>query len=445
VGRPGFYGDRLFVILKEQKDVASARTIRDYSQRRQYVYDTLARSALQSQSGIRVALDRFGVKYTPYYLVNAIEVPDNPLLRFWLQSRPEVDRILESPRMRPLPGVTSPLQLGPTDQPPADPAWNLTTIAADKVWRDLGVTGEGVIVGQSDSGVQVDHPEIADRYRGKDSSNDYNWLDPWFETSQPIDRGGHGTHTLGTILGKNVGVAPGATWYACANLSRNLGNPALYLDCMQFMLAPYPQKGDSFKDGRPDLGAHVINNSWGCPDLEGCDPQALVQAVKALTDAGVFVVASAGNDGPSCSTIKEPLALYADAYTVGASNKDGNLVDFSSLGPVTSDGSRRVKPDILAPGAEVLSSVPSNAYETNSGTSMAGPHVVGVVALMWSANPGLIGDIERTRQILNDTATPYAGKLPDCPGASNHPSTAVGYGIVNAYEAVKMAISLKNR
>ena len=67
-------------------------------------------------------------------------------------------------------------------------------------------------------------------------------------TTSPVDYGGHGTHTLGSILGHTVGVAPDAEWYACANLQRNLANPALYLDCMQFMLAPYPQDGDPLLD-----------------------------------------------------------------------------------------------------------------------------------------------------------------------------------------------------
>ena len=77
------------------------------------------------------------------------------------------------------------------------------------------------------------------------------------------------------------------------------------------------------------------------------------------------------------------------------------------------------------------------------GTSMAGPHTVGVVALMWSANPKLIGDIDRTDQILAQSASAYNGSVPNCPGAHSSPSTVSGYGILNSYQAVKLALAAK--
>ncbi len=190
------------------------------------------------------------------------------------------------------------------------PDWNLTSMGADRVWKEFGVRGQGIVVGQSDSGVQFDHPELRDSYRGSAGVHDTNWLDPWYGSRAPYDAGGHGTHTLGSVLGNTVGVAPDATWIACANQYRNLGNPALYLDCMQFMLAPYPQDGDPFTDGQPARSANVLNNSWGCPEeFEGCDSLSLEPAVAALRAAGIFVVASAGNSGPACGTVTDPIAL----------------------------------------------------------------------------------------------------------------------------------------
>ena len=165
--------------------------------------------------------------------------------------------------------------------------------------------------------------------------------------------------------------------------------------------------------------------------------------MQALRAAGLFVVASAGNDGPGCATLNSPLALYADAFSVGSINSAKQLSIFSSLGPVTADGSDRIKPDIVAPGEKVLSSMPEGTYAALDGTSMAGPHVVGVVALVWSANPQLIGNIEATEQILIHAAQPYQGSLPNCPGASQIPSTAYGYGIIDAYQAVRQALDLK--
>jgi subtilisin family serine protease len=441
VGQPGLYGERLFVIFKDQADLSATAQIQDPTARRMEVYRTLVARADQTQAGIRSTLDRFRIPYQAYYLENAIEVQAGPLVRWWLERRPEVDRVLNNPILRPLPADV-PVSRGEA-QRPSSPPWNVQMIHADLVREELGVTGKGIVVGQSDSGMQGDHPELADSYRGSGGQNDYNWFDPWYHSTAPRDIGGHGTHTLGTILGNTVGIAPDAQWIGCVNLARNLGNPALYLDCMQFMLAPFPEQGDPLRDGRPELGANVLNNSWGCPPVEGCDPNALLQAVNHLRAAGVFVVASAGNDGDGgCGTVKDPIALYDSSYTVGAVNESGNVVSFSSLGPVEVDGSERVKPDIAAPGQDVLSSFPGGTYATESGTSMAGPHLVGVVALMWSANPALIGNIERTEQILDETAMNYTGSLPTCVSAGR-PNDAVGYGIVDAYAAVKEALAVK--
>ncbi|MBA3534596.1 MAG: S8 family serine peptidase, partial [Ardenticatenales bacterium] len=408
LGQPGLHGDRLFVILKDQADLSGARQIEGREARLAFVYDTLVGHADRSQTDLRSSLDQMGATYQPFYLVNAIEVEGGLPLRLWLESRPEVDRVLYSPMLRPLPEPEPPAR--GEESAPTTPPWGLEAIGAPRVWEEFGVTGEGIVIGQSDSGVQWDHPEFRDSYRGQDGNHDYNWYDPWNHTPAPVDNGGHGTHTLGSVLGENVGVAPDATWFGCANLARNLANPALYLGCMQFMLAPFPLGGDPMHDGDPTFAAHVLNNSWGCPTLEGCDPEALRPAVHALREAGIFVVASAGNEGYwGCSTIKSPLSLYDEVFSVGAIQEGGGLTNFSSLGPVSADGSGRLKPDIVAPGKDILSAFPGNSYASQEGTSMAGPHVVGVVALLWSANPALIGDIERTEQIIIETAQPYRG------------------------------------
>lgn len=437
-GHPGFHGERLFVILKEQADVAAVGDVEVGEARRRFVYETLVDHAEASQQDVRQSLERVGITYTPYYLVNGLEVNGGPLLQWWLQRRPEVDRVLYNPTLRPLEPETA----GPASRDaPTSPPWNVTRINAERVWEETGVTGEGVVVGQSDSGVQWDHPEVVDGYRGGEGDHDYHWFDPWYGTAAPTDWGGHGTHTLGTVLGETVGVAPGATWFGCANLARNLGNTALYLDCMQFMLAPFPVEGDPFRDGDPALGADVLNNSWGCPELEGCDANALLPAVRALRAAGIFVVVSAGNDGPACGSLDDPPAIYDEVFSVGAIDSSGALTTFSSRGPVSVDGSGRTKPDMVAPGQEILSAFPGDGYRSWQGTSMAGPHVTGVVALMWSANPALAGDVARTEQILTETAQPYTATSPSCGSGPGAPSNAYGYGIVDAYEAVQRALA----
>lgn len=443
-GQPGFHGERLFVILKQQADLNLIDIQAPPEALRQAVYQELVQQALASQQTLRTKLGSTGVKYTAYYLVNAIEVPDNPLLRLWLSRQPEVDRILSSPRLRPLPvKLTNSPASGRMDPPTKAPG-NIQQVGAERVWRELGIRGEGILIGLADSGAQADHPNFADRYRGRGGQDDYNWLDPWFGSPSPYDPNGHGTHTLGTILGQFTGVAPAAEWIACANLPRNLGNPALYLDCWQFLFAPYPREGNPFRDGRPELGAQIINNSWGCPAYEGCEAETFLQAVRALRLAGLFIVAGAGNEGPACSSINAPPANYQQVFSVGAIDPQGQLADFSSLGPVAG-ASGWNKPDLVAPGVQVLSSVPGSGYQTNSGTSMAGPHVAGAVALMWSANPALIGDIDRTERILHQSAQPYSGNLPNCSGAEAFPSSATGYGTLDVYAAVLLALDVGGR
>ncbi|MEW5939722.1 MAG: S8 family serine peptidase, partial [Chloroflexota bacterium] len=439
LGHRGFYGDRLFVIFKEQADLSDVAKIPDRNERLTAAYKEMTALANDSQADLRASLDSFGVDYTPYYLVNAMEVRGGTLVRLYLLTRPEVDRVIPSPRLRPIPADEP--SRGYEESVSGEPQWNIKMIGADEVWEEFGARGEGIVVGQSDSGVDGSHPAIRDQYRGHAGGDDYNWFDPWDGTTSPNDEMGHGTHTVGTILGRDgIGIAPEAQWFACVNLDRNLGNPALYLDCMQFMLAPFPQGGDPFADGDPTRAAHVLNNSWGCPELEGCDPTALLAAANNLRAAGIFVVVSTGNDGPECNTVKDPLSLYESVFSVGAVDEQGNVAGFSSRGPVTADGSGRMKPDIAAPGVGILSSTPLGAYEYNSGTSMAGPHVVGAVALLWSAVPSLIGDIDRTEQILIESASPYRGDRSYGCFEGGAPNAAYGYGILNVYEAVKLAL-----
>ncbi len=442
LGHPGNYGDRLFIIFKDQAKLSDVAKLTRRNERLIAAYQKLTKRANQSQADLRNLFDKFGIEYTPYYLENAMEVRGGSLLRLYLISRPEVDRVLFSPRLRYAPeDQPQPGNISTTD---GTPQWNITMIGADKVWNEFGAQGEGIVVGQSDTGVDANHPALRDQYRGLNRGDDYNWYDPWNNTSAPHDEIGHGTHTLGTILGANgIGVAPKAKWIGCVNLDRNLANPALYLDCMQFMFAPFPHGGDPFKDGDPTQAAHVLNNSWGCPALEGCDPNALLYAANNLKDAGIFVVVSTGNDGPNCETVESPLSLYDSVFSVGAIDQLGNMADFSSRGPVTADGSKRVKPDIVAPGVNILSSLPEATYGAESGTSMAGPHLVGVVALIWSAQPKLIGDIDATEQLIIDTAQPYTGDKSIGCFVGGKQNDAYGYGVVDVYAAVKKAVEMK--
>ncbi len=320
------------------------------------------------------------------------------------------------------------------DPAPTGPEWNIALIGADQVWA-TGDTGQGIVIGGSDTGVDGTHPALRASYRGGDDS----WSDPWNHTRTPVDHNGHGTHTIGSALGTGgIGVAPGAQWMACVNLDRDMGNPAFYLDCLQFMLAPFPFGGNPFTDGDPTRAADVLTNSWGCPALEGCDRTALRPAVDALTAAGIFFVAAAGNEGPRCHSIDDAPAPYAATFTVGAVDRDRTVASFSSRGPVA----REKKPDVVAPGVGVVSALPGGGYGALDGTSMATPQVAGVVALMWSVSPTLRGDVAKTAQILRDTATAAHPSSASLGGGSCDGAAQTGSGLVNAIAAVAAARSL---
>jgi hypothetical protein len=433
-GRPGFHGERLFVILSQQADLSGLEAIPERDRRLDQTYRRLVEHADRTQAPLRAELDRFGLDYEPYYLVNAILVDAGPVVREWLARRSDVDRVLLDQRIRPLP-VATPTTRGNAPGPNGRPLWNVELIRADDVWADLQTTGRGITIGTSDSGVDGAHPALADGFRGDDDS----WYDPWNATTVPTDHGGHGTHTLGSALGRDgIGVAPGATWVGCVNLDRNLGSPSRYLDCLQFMLAPFPYGGDPFRDGRPARAPHVLTNSWGCPEIEGCDGQAVRPALAAFRAAGVFFVAAAGNSGPFCGSVEDEPAPHPESFTVGAVDRNRVVTDFSSRGPTPSGSS---KPDIVAPGADVVSALPGGTYGSYDGTSMATPHVAGVVALMWSANPSLIGNIDLTTQILRETATDAtpsfaSNRVDDQCGPRGN---ITGAGLVDAYAAVRAA------
>jgi subtilisin family serine protease len=265
-----------------------------------------------------------------------------------------------------------------------------------------------------------------------------------FNTAAPCDDQGHGTHTAGSIVGDDgagdqVGVAPGAKWIGCRNMNQGNGTPATYTECFQFMIAPTDLAG---ANPNPAARPHVLNNSWGCPTSDGCPTRAELGTLVNNTQAsGIFVEVSAGNSGPGCSTVSDPPAIYSASFSTGAIDITNTLASFSSRGPSTYYSPNLLKPNVSAPGVNVRSSTRTSdtSFGNMSGTSMAGPHVVGVIALLWSARPQLIRDIATTKTVLQNTATPDILVTPQtCGGTSTSviPNNSFGYGRVNALAAV---------
>ncbi|HNE27965.1 MAG TPA: S8 family peptidase, partial [Saprospiraceae bacterium] len=221
--------------------------------------------------------------------------------------------------------------------------------------------------------------------------------------------------------------------------------PSSYIECFEWFLAPTDING---QNPDPSKSPDVINNSWYCADIEGCTDltinELLHTAVINLKAAGVVVVVSNGNNGGICSTTDGPPAYFEESFSVGATRSNDTIAGFSSRGPVIIDGSLRNKPNVSAPGVSVRSSVRGGGYANFSGTSMAGPHVVGLVALMFSANPELRGEVELVEDIIEQTSVFLADTL-DCGtnslGASR-PNHAYGWGRVDALAAVNVALSV---
>ncbi|MGC9396149.1 MAG: M14 family zinc carboxypeptidase [Anaerolineae bacterium] len=436
------------VVLAAQADLSEASRLQTKAEKGRYVYETLWRTAQASQAPLRAWLEARGVEHRAYYIVNLIWVKGDAILARTLAARPDVARIEGNPTIRnPLPQPARPFDRLLANAPTGIES-NITYVRAPEVWA-MGFTGQGIVVGGQDTGYDWTHPALQPHYRGWDgvtADHDYNWHDSIHsgggscgaDSPVPCDDYSHGTHTMGTVVGDDggdnqIGMAPGAQWIGCRNMDVGDGTPATYLECFEFFLAPYPVGGTP-DQGDPSKAPDVTNNSWTCPSSEGCSWSTLQAAVEAQRAAGIMTVVSAGNGGSSCSTIGDPPAIYAAAYTVGALyTGTDTIASLSSRGPVTVDGSNRRKPDITAPGTNVRSCVLNGTYGYKTGTSMAAPHVAGAVALLWSAVPAFKNQITATEQLLNDYA--FHINSTAC-SSSGWPNNVYGYGRLDIKAAV---------
>jgi len=289
--------------------------------------------------------------------------------------------------------------------------------------KDAEMTGKGVLVGILDTGIDANHPDL----QGKVVA----WKDFIDNKDKPYDDNRHGTHVAGTIAGGNasgtqIGVAPGVKLVIGKILSgRGGGKLSGILRAMEWIANPDNSANATF---RP----RVVNNSWGGPMGNDLRNDPFVQAVHTWMDLQIFPSFAAGNEGPNPGTVGSPGGI-PESFAVGATDKDDKITDFSSRGPVTvidMDGNQKTysKPELSAPGKDVFSSVPGGGYESFSGTSMATPHVTGVVALLCQVNPELkIADLKK---ILTKSA--------DSMGSSKGVENSYGAGRMNVVKAVDL-------
>ncbi len=431
------------IVLTEQADLRAAASLSTKAAKGRFVVNALRSVAGRTQAPIIALLEKRGVPYQSFWIVNMIQVSGNRALLNELAARSDVKQIDANPQVRT--DLPTPTALDAPAPDTTKPEWNVIKVKAPRVWA-LGFRGEGRVVAGADTGVQWDHPALKAHYRGWNGTNvnhDYNWHDATATHSPtPVDPHSHGTFTVSEMvgddgLGNQLGVAPGAKWIACRNMTAGgVGSPTTYSECFQFLMAPYPVGGNS-NQGDPSKAPDSINNSWGCPPSEGCSANTLLAVVDNVRAAGIFPAVAAGNSGSGCSSITDPPSLYDSSVTVGATDSANVIAGFSSRGPITVDGSNRRKPDISAPGVNVRGAVPTNHYASGwSGTSMATPHVAGAIALLWQAKPNLIGNVDASEALLTKTAV-HKKTTETCGGTQGKvPNNVFGYGVLNIYHAV---------
>ncbi len=446
---------RALIVLNEQADLSGADNLKTKQAKGAFVFNVLRETANRTQAHVRALLNQRGVSYRAFYIANAIAVDKlDATMAAQLAAETSVARIAADPDVKFDAPIPTPDAEGKYDSA----EWGLQKIGAVKLWEKR-IKGKGIVVANQDTGVDWQHPALIRKYRGYDAKtqtvdHSYNWWDAihssitgydnacGYNTAAPCDDYGHGTHTMGTLVGRagtnRVGVAPKAKWISCRNMDEGTGRPTTYMECFEFFLAPWDANGNN---PDPNRAPDVVSNSWGCPPSELCEPDSLKQATRALRAAGIFVSASAGNEGSGCASVSDPAGIYNPATTVGATDKNDNLASFSSRGPVTADDSNRRKPDLSAPGVNVRSTIPGAKYGTSSGTSMAAPHVAGAVALLWQARPALRGFIGETEKALFYSAkrdvTVSGNQTCGGTGANDIPNNLFGWGRLNVWKAYK--------
>ena len=444
------------VVLQEQADLGTIKGQASKLDKGTAVHKLLIDVALRSQPALISDLQAAGAAYRSYWISNMIWVRGDGNLVESLAKRSDVARIVSNPAVK--------LEIEPTlpmDRTTAEDAaveWNIELVNAPDVWAQ-GIIGAGAVIGGQDTGYDWQHPAIKEQYRGWDgqtATHAYNWYDAihednpntspgnpcGFDSAQPCDDQSHGTHTMGIMVGQDglknqIGMAPGAQWIGCRNMEQGVGTPATYAECYQWFVAPYPQNGDPFSDGDPSKAPHVINNSWSCPASEGCvEPDILREVVDNVRAAGIVTVHSAGNRGSECGSIDQPAALYDSSFSVGATNLSDQIASFSSRGPSAQDDGLIIKPEISAPGVSVRSSIPGDSYGNKSGTSMAAPHVAGLVALLIDAQPALAGNVDLLESLIQDSAVRlYTDQGCGDDSSQSIPNNTYGWGRIDAYSA----------
>jgi subtilisin family serine protease len=398
----------------------------------QIIVENLRSSSTESQSdfvgALNVAEAGKIASFERFWIANIVKVTGDSAVLEALTARPDVESISEDYPVE----LITPVEEHETTKLSNGPDSSLIAIKAPDAWK-IGLDGTGSLVCNFDTGVNGAHSALSSKYRGNNGgSSDACWFDPYTHTQNPSDNNGHGTHTMGTMVGSEVsdtvGVAPGAQWIAAAVVDRGAGIQRTISDILAaFQWAADPDGNPATTDDVPD----VVNNSWGIPlgYYPPCEA-TFWEAIDNLEAAGVVCIFAAGNEGSNPSTMRIPadrITSNFNSFSVGAvdaNNPDLHVADFSSRGPSACDHTS-IKPEVTAPGVAIRSTSRSGDYAIMSGTSMAAPHVAGAVAILRQFNPEATPS--EIKQALINSALDLG-----TPGEDND----YGWGLINIRRAI---------
>ena len=389
---------RAIVVLRPQADLTSVRGLARENRPGAAARILRARADL-TQRPLRALLRLRRAQglvsdIAPLWIVNAIAVTATPAVIRELAARQDV-RAIRPDLVVPAPPAP------PAVATPATAETNVALVNAPALW-DLGYRGQGIVVANMDTGVDVTHPDLATRWRGGTNS----WYDPNGEhPTAPTDVSGHGTWTMGVMVGgdaggTSVGIAPDATWIAVKIFNdQGTATSTGIHQGFQWLLDP---DSDPATADAPD----VVNDSWGM-SASGCLPD-FQPDLASLRAAGILPVFAAGNYGPLPGNSSSP-ANNPEAFAVGATDDADVLYPYSSLGP--SPCGQPVYPQLVAPGVGIHTTDLYGLYADPTGTSVAAPHVAGALALLLQAFPGMSAD--RQAAALENGAADLGAPGPD--------------------------------
>ncbi|ODM94207.1 Bacillopeptidase F [Orchesella cincta] len=360
------------------------------------LHDALVANAEQSQRGVLKLLSTHSSKVKSFWLTNLVYVKDADSAL--IQAIAQDDQV-ESITEEQIAHLIEPVDMKKVEALADEHQWGVVKIQAPEAWQELGtLSGEGVIIATVDTGVRGTHEALKDNFVGE-----YGWFDPSTSTPTPTDNNGHGTHTTGTIAGgKGIGVAPGAKWAACRGCASSACYQSDLLACGDFFACPTRADGSS-----PDCSKapNVVSNSWG-----------------------------GGRGNTCCNTANSP--ADQNVIAVGSTTIDDAISSFSSVGPTT-DG--RMKPEVSAPGSNVISAYHTSdtAYVSLSGTSMACPHA-GAIALLQVRDKNL-SYVKAKEFLLGQTDKNLVSSGRTCEGIPDNqfPNHVFGTGRINALKSVR--------